>query len=156
MAGLEAPDGWLWLETPAKKLKGQSAEVWLEELIDRGYARSTYIMTSGTNARVRVYIIPEEERKGLLQEMDHTRRNMLKRLLGSLDVSTQAWKGGPVETVNRMTKTSKMGETISPINEIYLFDPKEVKFFKDPTYPETERRTRYSLRRNDGNRAESG
>lgn len=147
MAGIEAADGWLWLETAAKKHKGQSAEVWLEALIDRGYVRATYIMTSATRARARVYVLPEDIGKGLLPEMDYTHRNMLKRLARCLDASAQAWKGVPVDAPEKLTFKAGLMEIVSPTNDIYYFDAKDVKFFKNSTYPETERRKRYNLRR---------
>lgn len=155
MAGIDAPDGWLWLETPAKKLKGQSVEVWLEALIDRGHVRATYIMTSATTARARVYVLPEDIGKGLLPELDHSHRVMLKRLMGCLDISIRAWKGDSVEAETKINMAPGLRENVSPTNEMYYFDTKEVKFFRDPTYPELKRRTRYSLRRNARNRMEA-
>ncbi|KAF8460287.1 hypothetical protein BDZ91DRAFT_851657 [Kalaharituber pfeilii] len=39
MAGIEAPDHWLWLETPVDQLKGHTLEESLAILIDSGYVR---------------------------------------------------------------------------------------------------------------------
>ncbi|KAF8420075.1 hypothetical protein EV426DRAFT_700703 [Tirmania nivea] len=155
MTGIDAPDGWLWLETPAKKLKGQCVEAWLEALIDRGHVRATYIMTSANTARARIYVLPEDIAKGLLPELDHSHRVMLKRLVGCLNISVQAWKGDPVEAETKINMAPELRETVSPTNEMYYFDAKEIKFFRDPTYPESERRTRYSLRRSARNRMEA-
>jgi len=156
MAGIDAPDGWLWLETPAKKLKGQSVEAWLEALIDRGHVRATYIMTSATTARARVYVLPEDIGKGLLPELDHSHRVVLKRLVGCLDISAQGWNGNPVVVETKINMAPGLRETVSPTNEMYYFDAKEVKFFRDPTSPELECRARYNLRRNAHNRVEAG
>ena len=149
MPGIAAPDGWLWLETPSKKLKGQTVEVWLEALIDRGYIRATYSMTSGNAARIRVYVLPADIRKGLVPEMGQNLRTMLRQLLRSLDTSEQAWAGGNVqpEATQRIAMSSGVRKTKQPNNEnYYYFDARAVQFFRDPVYPELERHARYNLR----------
>ena len=147
MAGIEAPDGWLWLETPARKLRGQSVETWLEALIDRGYVRATYIMTSGTTARARVYVVPEDVERGLLQEMDTKHRLVLKRLLEQIDTSDEGWNGQPVQVPKRIDMTSGLERFSTPTHEIHYFDAEGARFFKKSTsYGESRRPVRYQLR----------
>ena len=146
---MEAPDGWLWLETPGRRLKGQTIEAWLEGLIDGGYIRATYVMISASTARVRMYVLPEELRKELIKnEMDNTMRRNLKKLIQSTDVSIEGWKGQLGHNPTKISVGSAMKELISPTQEIYSLDAREMKFFKDPTYPDMARKTRYGLRQN--------
>lgn len=151
--GITAPDGWLWLETPSKQLKGQRVEVWLEALIDSGYIRATYFMTSGTAARIRVYVLPADIGKGLVPGMNQNHRTMLKRLLRSLDTSEQAWTGGNVqpEATQRIAMSSGVRKLRQPNNENYYYlDVRAVQLFRDLAYPEFERHSRYNLRQGVG------
>ena len=155
MVGIAAPDGWLWLETPSKKLKGQRVEVWLEALIDRGYIRATYLMTSGTAARVRVYVLPTDIGGGLVPEMDQNHITMLRRLLRSLDISEQAWSGGNVqpEATQRIAMSSGVRKIKQPNDkDHYYLDAGAVRFFRDPAYVKLECQTRYNLRQGVGHR----
>ncbi|KAI5791652.1 hypothetical protein DFH27DRAFT_195058 [Peziza echinospora] len=147
MAGIEAPDGWLWLDTPARTIEGQSVEAWMGSLIDCGHLRATYVMTSNTTARVRIYMLPEDIGAGLIREIGSTQRKNLRNLLKNIDTSIQGWQGSIGHERTSLALKPAIQEFTSPTNEIYGFDVNDLKFYRDPTYPESIRRSRYTFRR---------
>lgn len=95
--GCEAPDGWLWLETPAYRYKYDKStiEANLIELVERGVVRCTYCMLNGGNmARVRVYVLPHDFGRSLVQrDVGDESSKRLKFVLPKLDVSVGGWNG---------------------------------------------------------------
>lgn len=96
--GMEAPDGWLWLESPAYKCPKFSVEANLQELVDHGVMRCTYLMTTGSIARVRVYVLPDDVGRSMIQRDDPNLRKWRKVVMATMDVSIDGWaqKGKPL------------------------------------------------------------
>lgn len=93
--GMEAPDGWLWLEdhrfppradpdTDTKKTR---------ELLSNNLIRCTYKMVTPSEARVRVYVLPEDVGRSIVGVNTPTATNALKRLNEIVDTSKRGWMG---------------------------------------------------------------
>jgi hypothetical protein len=121
-AGMEAPDGWLWLETPAIRYAKSSLEDSLHQLIDLCVLRCTYRMVSKTTARVRVYLLPDDVGRAIIQR-DHRGAHKFRRVvMEALDVSRRGWKGMPAS--NRVKKPiAKMEDERSSL--FYMFNTLE-------------------------------
>lgn len=90
--GMDAPDGWLWLETPGLRFEKNSIEASLQELVDRGMVRCTYRMMRKNTAKVRVYVLPDDVGRASIQRDDPNLRKYLKAVVDMVDVSVSAWK----------------------------------------------------------------
>lgn len=93
-AGMEAPDGWLWLESPAYKYPKSSIEASLQELVDHGVMRCTYFSAAGDRARVRLYVLPDDVGRSMIRRDDPNLRRWLKVAMTTVDASRDAWEGG--------------------------------------------------------------
>lgn len=100
--GMEAPDGWLWLETPAFRYDKSSLEDCLHHLVDLCVLRCTYKMVGGTTARVRVYLLPDDVARGVIPRDHHATFKPRRVVMEALDVSRRGWQGMP--TGNRARK----------------------------------------------------
>lgn len=93
-AGMEAPDGWFWLESPTYKCPKFSIEANLQELVDHGIMRCTYTMVTGNMARVRIYVLPDDVGRSMIRRDDLNLRKRLKVVMATVDGSTDSWEGG--------------------------------------------------------------
>lgn len=156
MAGIPAPDSWLWLE-PAARAATTPMTSTLESLVERGYLRTTYAMLDEKTARLRIYALPEDVSKGLVREMDGTLRRGFRKILEGLDLSDMGWQGGAVQDgqERRITMTGPTGtglrEVAGPVG-VYYVDVRENKVYLDGKGAEEARRGRYSLRQKVGAR----
>lgn len=92
--GMEAPDGWLWLESQSYKYPKSSIEAALQELVDRGIMRCTYLMVTRNKARVRIYVLPDDVGRSMIQRDDPNLRKRLKAVMAMMDTSVESWEGG--------------------------------------------------------------
>jgi hypothetical protein len=97
-AGMEASDGWLWLEpviAPWKPPRG-TVELSLNELAGRNLVRCTYRMVSQNIARVRVYCLPVDVECKLVSRTAWDAKSHTQRIMGAIDASREGWEGGSV------------------------------------------------------------
>ncbi|KAK9237884.1 P-loop containing nucleoside triphosphate hydrolase protein [Lipomyces kononenkoae] len=93
--GLEAPDGWLWIEPPWEK------SVVLEEplsslayLHKRMFLRVTYRMLDHRTARFRIYIVPKDvEGRRFLPPMPTLTKKRIRNVMLLMNTSGTAWDG---------------------------------------------------------------
>ncbi|KAI5800010.1 P-loop containing nucleoside triphosphate hydrolase protein [Geopyxis carbonaria] len=99
--GMEAPDGWLWLETPDIKYPNGTIEFYLHELCDHHVLRCTYKMITGNSARVRIYLLPEDVGRGLVSRVNINIRRHTRKLMEIIDTSRAHWEGTKTVKVSR-------------------------------------------------------
>lgn len=91
--GMEAPDHWLWLETPPYEC-AKSIEADLQELVDHGIVRCTYLMVTRNRARVRIYVLPDDVGRSVIRRDNSNLRKRLKVVMAMMDTSVESWEGG--------------------------------------------------------------
>lgn len=97
-AGMDAPDGWLWLEDhqfPKGYHPDDIAEK-TRELLLGGVVRLTYRMVGPADARVRVYVLPEDVGRSLVPVNSATVNTNLRKVISAIDTSEAGWKGAAV------------------------------------------------------------
>ncbi|KAH8146435.1 uncharacterized protein LAJ45_09628 [Morchella importuna] len=94
--GMEAPDGWFWLETPGRshQFPKQSIQAKMIALVEAGWLRCTYQMIPNTqsSARVRIYVLPDDLGRTYIKREDTTLRKCLRTVVSATDDSKQKWK----------------------------------------------------------------
>ncbi|KAK9245807.1 P-loop containing nucleoside triphosphate hydrolase protein [Lipomyces tetrasporus] len=93
--GIEAPDGWLWIEPPWEK------SVVLEEpltslayLHKRLFLRVTYKMLDCRTARFRVYIVPKDvDGRRFLPQVPTLTKKKIRNVMVLVNSSRRAWEG---------------------------------------------------------------
>ncbi|KAK9368014.1 P-loop containing nucleoside triphosphate hydrolase protein [Lipomyces kononenkoae] len=93
--GLDAPDGWLWIEPPWEK------SVVLEEplsslayLHKRLFLRVTYRMLDHRTARFRIYIVPKDvDGRRFLPPMPTLTKKRIRTVMLLINTSRAAWEG---------------------------------------------------------------
>lgn len=97
-AGMEAPDGWCWLDVPEAKYPKGTLEFYLDELVYHKAIRCTYKMSGPSTAKVRVYLLPDDVGRGILMRSpskDTAMKRSLRKLMSLIDVSKLGWAGKP-------------------------------------------------------------
>lgn len=120
--GGEAPDGWLWLETPGSsyELDKFSIEASLGGLINCGVARCTYRMATTSLARVRVYILPDDVGRSMISRSHEGLRKWLRNVMNEVDVSRDGWEGKVWRCKEPMSKfISHLDHDMSSLSEIF-------------------------------------
>jgi hypothetical protein len=94
--GMEAPDGWFWLETPGRSYQfpKQSIQAKMVVLVEAGWLRCTYQMipNSQSSARLRIYVLPDDVGRTYIKREDTTLRKCLKVVVSATDDSKQKWE----------------------------------------------------------------
>ncbi|KAK9360683.1 P-loop containing nucleoside triphosphate hydrolase protein [Lipomyces starkeyi] len=93
--GIEAPDGWLWIEPPWEK------SVVLEEPLNslaylhkRLFLRVTYRMLDHRTARFRIYIVPKDvDGRRFLPQMPTLTKKKIRNVMLLINTSGLAWDG---------------------------------------------------------------
>lgn len=121
--GPDAPDGWHWLEDDPWPAEYTPSDIprRVRELLVKGLVRLTYRMVSGTEARVRVYILPEDVRGELVLAKTGAGKGNLRKVLLAVDTSREAWEGDIVVR-NRRSLFEVEKEEDESCSLFYLFN----------------------------------
>ena len=95
--GMDAPDGWFWLEPPYAKPRKDTIEFFLHALSVLHCVRCTYRMVSDSTARARVYLLPADVGRGLISRKSKNLRQYMRAVFGAVDVSPRSWLSKKVE-----------------------------------------------------------
>lgn len=118
--GMEAPDGWYWLEyqrlPPNCQPDADTKKI--NELLNINKVRCTYKMIGPTEARVRVYILPEDVGRSIMPNATPAVTNALKRLNEIVDTSKRGWMGLKVKD-----RKPLLGLDETAASLFYMYEP---------------------------------
>ncbi|PWW77526.1 hypothetical protein C7212DRAFT_277475 [Tuber magnatum] len=96
--GMEAPDGWNWLEIPPIRFPRHSIADNLIQLASLRVLRCTYKMIGDSTARVRVYLLPDDVGRRIVPRDSREISKFRREVLCALDTSRAGWQGLKVKS----------------------------------------------------------